>query len=150
MADYDFSNSENINDREFDVEERLFPNGRRIQAINRESYEYFDEEGTIKFAVRRTANADCGCSCRLIDMYFCYRCLQVVCHKHTAIVGCSVCQAPSFCWRCLVVLDEGENKYTPICLICLEEKNKPSIFKRIWQFLIHGKKNENALARRNP
>lgn len=150
---YNFSANDSDNEREYEIEERIFPNGRKVQAINRESFEYEDEQKFIKFAVSRTATGDCGCSARLQDLYMCECCEKIVCYRHTCEKPCSICHEQYFCFKCMVTLQDGETK-TPVCLDCEEQIKPPTILGLIWKSiwdLIKGKKKEEShdVARRN-
>lgn len=119
-----FENEDNELDREVNIEERIFPNLRRIQAINRETIEYSTSNGEQKFSIVRTANADCGCSCRLVDMYFCFLCQKIVCFKHAG-ASCSICKLPTLCHTCLLNVDFGDGRPILICIKCFQEMNTP-------------------------
>lgn len=139
-------------DREFEIEERIFPNGRKIQAINRDYIEFENEDGDVEFTLRRLATADCGCSCLLTNLYMCNRCSQIVCHNHTSAFPCSICGLPFFCFRCLVIIDNGETQM-PVCLTCASQIKRPSFISQIWKgifSLVFKKKESHEVTRRNP
>jgi hypothetical protein len=148
MDGYDFSNVDSTNDRDFHIDERIFPSGRRIQAIHREAVEHEDENGRINFRVRRLAAADCGCACLLVDMFQCARCGRVVCHRHTCAVPCSICNQPTFCHQCFVRIDIGDGtNLIPACLNCAAGIKPPTILRQLWTGivgLIVGKKKEES------
>ena len=153
MPEYNFDNSNSTNDRKFEIEERMFPNGRKMQAIQREAFEYEDDDGKIKYAIRKLTTADCGCSSSLKDLYICNRCQRIVCHNHSCAFSCSVCMLPTFCFQCMVILD-NDGERSPICLTCFAEIKPNGFFKQlaidVWQFLIHRERPKNEIARRNP
>lgn len=153
MVDYDFSFSDSENNREVDIEERVFLNNRRIVALNREVFQYVDDSGTQKIAIRRVATADCGCSCSLNSLYMCWRCQRIMCYRHTAIVGCSICMMPGFCFQCLILYQAEENTPpTPVCLSCFEQI-RHSFFRnlivKIWHFIFKRRRKENVPALRD-
>ena len=149
----DFSPIDNSNDREYEILERVFNNGRKIQAVQREAVEYTDGDGTIKYAVKRLATADCGCFSSLSSMYMCHLCSKVMCHNHTSAVPCSSCLLPHLCFRCMVNLDAGDGVPKPLCIKCASEIKPQTILGQVWkavlEFLSGKKVEENALTRTN-
>ncbi len=89
----------------WDVDERVFPNGRMIQAIHEQVVEIEDASGRKRLRRERRANADCGCDAQLKDLYLCFNpnCQKIVCFRHCN-GPCAACNALTLCWQCIVAV----------------------------------------------
>jgi hypothetical protein len=126
---------------ELDLEEKLFPNGRRIQAVHQHVIQVADSTGLKTYKVEKRATLDDGCTCRLCDSYFCFnpKCQKVVCYRH-ATGPCSLCQRPSFCNACIVAvtLEQGSANVKLLCKSCFNELASGFFvrtLRRLWRWL---------------